>query len=124
MRGRIGLFVVIVLCALSTDSAQTQESGGKLRTKVTDALNAAAKGKCPDTILGPLVLDACEQQITRMQPALARLGAIKDLRYRGVEQLPTGVEVEVYRVVFANGEMLWMVAAGPNGKLTVLYSPG
>jgi hypothetical protein len=104
--------------------AMAQESGGKLRSTLREALVEAAKGNCPERLLGALVLDACEQQIARMKTALQNLGAIKELRYRGLEQLPTGGEAEVYRVVFANGQMVWMVAASPNGKLTVFYSPG
>ena len=105
-------------------AGQTPESGGTLRRQLTDALTQVAKGTCSETLLGPLVLAACEQQLSRMQPALQSLGAITGLRYRGVEQMPTGVQAEVYRVTFAKGQTVWMVAAGPNGKLTVLYSPG
>ncbi len=127
MNRRFRLWVAICLCLLLnlriTASAQ-DPTGGKLRGKLTDALAAVAKGNCPETLMSALLLDACEQQIDRMREALTKLGAIKELRYRGLEQLPTGVEAEVYRVVHANGQLTWMVAAGPNGKLTVFYTPG
>ncbi|MCL4813494.1 MAG: hypothetical protein KJ061_13460 [Vicinamibacteraceae bacterium] len=98
--------------------------GGLLRAKVTDALNAVARGACPEELMAPLLLDACEMQLPRMKPHLAGLGPIERLRFRGIEQMPNGVEAEVYRVVFRSGQMTWAAAAGPNGKLVVLFSPG
>jgi hypothetical protein len=115
---------IVAIVSLLSGVGNAQQSGGTLRTKVTDALSAVARGSCPETLMSALLLDACEQQLGRMQARLRDLGPIRELRYRGNEQMPNGIEAEVYRVVFTNGEMTWAAAAGPNGKLNVLYSPG
>jgi hypothetical protein len=115
---------LLVLLIGVQSEAQVDPQGGKLRTKLTDALSETAKGNCSEDLLAPMVLDACEQQLSRMKPMLESLGPIKNVRYRGLDQLPNGVQVEVYRVVFTSGQMTWVVAAGPNGKLTVLWTQG
>ncbi|HSC29934.1 MAG TPA: hypothetical protein VLD67_21825 [Vicinamibacterales bacterium] len=116
--------LLMILPVSGASGSQIDESGGTLRATLTDALTEMAKGNCSDKLIGPMILDACEKQISKLKPALQQLGEVKNVRYRGIEQLPSGVGAEVYRVVFAKGEMTWMVAAGPNGKLTVFYSAG
>jgi hypothetical protein len=103
---------------------QSNQDSGKLKDKVVAALKSVAGGTCPGDLMAILLLDQCEQQLERMQQALSSLGPIQEARYRGIEQLPNGIEAEVYRVVFTRGSMTWMAAAGPNGKLSVLWSPG
>ena len=105
-------------------TAQTDSDGGKLKDKVIAALQSTAGGTCPEKLMAVLLLEQCEQQLDRMQTALSNLGPIKEARYRGIERLPTGIDAEVYRVVFARGTMIWMAATGPDGKLAVLWSPG
>jgi len=104
--------------------AEPSPDGGKLKDKVVAALKSTAAGTCPEELMSVMLLDQCEQQLPRMQKALSDLGPIKEARYRGIEQLPNGMEAEVYRVVFTRGNMTWMAAAGPNGKLIVLWSQG
>jgi hypothetical protein len=122
--------VVVITAALAlaaSPQAWAQSTGssttGKLKTKVTDALKSIANGKCPENLMSIMLLDQCEQQLERMQSHFATLGGIKEVNYRGVEATPMG-EAEVYRVVFVKGSMQWLAAAGPNGKLNVLWSPG
>ena len=127
MKRRICVAAVVALNVLLLAGdvlAQADPAGGQNRTKVKDVLTAVAGGSCPDKLMGALLLDQCEMQLPKMSESLRRLGAIKELRFRGTDTAPTGVEVEVYRVVFANGQMTWMAATGPNGKLSVLWSPG
>lgn len=104
--------------------AQTDSGGGKLKDKVIAALQSTAAGTCPEKLMAVLLLDQCEQQLERMQSALSSLGPIKEARYRGIEKLPNGIDAEVYRVVFTRGSMTWIAAAGPDGKLSVLWSQG
>jgi len=103
--------------------AQVNQPKGQHRAKVIETLKAVAGGSCPENLMSPLLLDQCEQQLPRMQEALRRLGTIKDAQFRGVEPLQGGIEAEVYRVIFENGQMTWLAATGPNGKLNVLYAP-
>jgi hypothetical protein len=119
---RVGIWTALAV-ALIQASATAQESG-KLKDKVTASLKSVAGGSCPESLMNALLLDQCEQQLDRMQDAISKLGPIKEARYRGIERLPTGVDAEVYRVVFERGSMTWMAATGPNGKLSVLWSPG
>lgn len=118
-----GIALMIALPQTSV-RAQSSPDGGKLKDKVVAALKSTAGGTCPEELMNPTLLDQCEQQLPRMQKGLSDLGPIKEARYRGIEQLPNGVEVEVYRVVFTSGSMTWVAAAGPNGKLSVLWSQG
>jgi hypothetical protein len=121
-----GLLVVLAIGLTQTwiMAQSNQDDTGKLKDKVVAALKSTASGTCPEELMNVLLLDQCEQQLPRMKQALSSLGPIKEARYRGIEQLPNGTEVEVYRVVFTRGSMTWMAAAGPNGKLSVLWSQG
>ena len=114
----VALFAVIVFAA--TASAES----GKLEGKVVAVIKANAAGKCPADLLGPVLLDQCEQQIDRIQARLSSLGSIEEVQYKGIDQLPNGMEVEVYKVSFQKGHMLWLAAGGGNGKLNYLWSPG
>jgi hypothetical protein len=97
---------------------------GELKSKVITALRSVAGGQCPADLMAPLLLDQCEKQLGPMKSRLSELGAIKDAEYRGIEQMPNGIEAEVYKVIFVKGSMMWCAAASPNGKLSVLWSPG
>lgn len=122
---QLGAWIFMAVVSIQTSAlAQSDSDSGKLKDKVIAALQSTAAGTCPEKLMAVLLLDQCEQQLERMQPALSRLGAIKEARYRGIERFPNGVEAEVYRVVFERGSMTWTAAAGPDGKLSVLWSPG
>lgn len=112
----------VLAVALLQAPAVAQE--GVAKDTMLAALRSVAEGACPERLMNPLLLEQCEQQLGLMQQALVRMGSIQEARYRGIEQLPTGVQAEVYRVVFSRGTMIWMAALGPNGKLSVLWSPG
>ena len=118
-----GVVLAIALVQLPL-IAQSDPDGGKLRDKVVAALKSTAEGTCPEKLMNALLLDQCEQQLPRNRKALSDLGPIKEVRYRGLDTLPTGQEVEVYRITFTNGRLTWAAAAGPNGKLSVLWSQG
>lgn len=100
------------------------ETETQLGSKVVAALKSMANGKCPSDLMGPILLDQCEQQLSAMQERLSSLGTIKEAQYRGVEQLPNGAEAKAYKVIFARGTMMWLAATSSNGKLNVLWSPG
>src|SRR3954469_21130941 len=100
MRRQFLVCVIVGFCAAAT--SLSGQATGAARQKVIDALAAVAGGSCPERLMNPALLDACEQQLEKMQPALNQLGAIKEARYRGKEPLPNGADVEVYRVVFEN----------------------
>jgi hypothetical protein len=123
MTNRIACITTLFMLALLAHPAIADEKG-QLGEKVVAALKSVQDGKCPEELMGPLLLDQCEQQLDRMHQHLSSLGAIGKAEYKGVDYLPNGVEVEVYKVKFAKGTMLWLAAAGPNGKFVVLWSQG
>ena len=124
----VGALQAVVFVSVLTNAPVTQvgesKPEGRLKTKVVDALKAVAAGTCPEKLMNAVLLDACEQHLDRMKSRLRELGPIKEAKFRGLEPLPNGGEAEVYRVVFESGEMTWMAQVGPNGKLSVFWSPG
>jgi len=99
------------------------QQSGQNQQLLVQALEASAQGECPESIMSPLLVDACEQQMPTLGSSLAQLGEIRDTKYRGVQQTQAG-PAEVYRVVFQNGQMTWMINTGSDGKIVVLWSPG
>lgn len=120
---RIVFLCATLAAALMLAGAASAETG-KLEGKVVAFIKANAAGKCPADLLGPVLLDQCEQQIDRIQARLSALGSIEEVQYKGVEQFPNGLEAEVYKIVFQKGNMMWLAAGGSNGKLYYLWSPG
>jgi hypothetical protein len=114
---------LILLACLGGAPAFAKEEG-TLKAKLIAVLKANAGGECPASLMVPMLRDACEQQMTVMKKQLKKLGAIQRPQYKGNEKLPNGIETEVYRVYFENGSMLWIVAAGTDEKLAVMWSPG
>jgi hypothetical protein len=92
--------------------------------KIVRVLEANRTGECPDNLMGPILLDICEQQVHIMKKRLADLGETKRAEYKGVEKLQNGVRAEVYKIHFANGTMMWMATQDADGKLNFLWSPG
>lgn len=123
MRSRIGWIFPLVVLFLVTQPAIADEKSN-LGDKVIAALKSVQGGKCPEELMGPLLLDQCEQQLSKMQEHLSGLGPIKNAEHKGIDYFPNGVEAEVYKVRFTKGAMLWLAAAGANGKLVGLWSPG
>lgn len=128
MRHRPGRATVtlaaLVLSLAATSQLSAASSTGELKAKVIAALTSVAGGKCPEDLMGPVLLDTCEQQLEVMKARLRSLGAIKRAEYKGIETLQNGMECEAYKVFFENGTMIWLAAAGSNGKLVALWSPG
>lgn len=88
-----------------------------------EALEAAANEECPDSIMSPMLLDACEQQMPGIGRRIASLGPIQEARYRGTQPTQMG-PAEVYGVHFQHGRMTWMINTGTDGKILVFWTPG
>lgn len=99
------------------------QSDGQYRQKLLDALAEAAKGKCSQALMSPLLQETCEKQMPAMGHALQSKGAIRDAAYRGQQQVPGGM-AEVYRVKFDQGEMTWMINLQADGKIYTFWTPG
>ena len=91
---------------------------------VRQALVDASEGKCSASVLAPIVRGQCLQQMPAMGQAIAAHGEIRSVEYLGDETMPSGVSVEVYKVNFKTGSMVWTASSAPDGKLKVLWSPG
>ena len=122
MRAWIGAIAGLGL-SVAWVSAAGAESGAN-RAMLERALNASAKGECPADIMGPTLRGACLQQMPSLGQRLAALGPITKADFMGVQQMPAGPQVEVYRVIHANGSMLWSINVGSDGKIQALFSPG
>lgn len=119
--GTIHIFVVSA-AALLAASAFAQNDG-QYRKQLLDALGEAAKGRCPERLLSPMLQDTCETQMPAMGNSLRQKGAILGATYRGQQQVPGGM-AEVYRVKFDQGDMTWMINLQSDGKIYTLWSPG
>lgn len=124
MIGRSTSLVLAIAAALLLPPAPASAQEGKNAGKVRQALEAAAQGQCPATLMAPQLRGACLQQMPGLSQMITSRGALQSLEYLGDETLPTGVLVEVYRVIFEGGSMTWTAASGPDGKLNVLWSNG
>lgn len=94
------------------------------KANMIQALTASAKGECADSIMSPLLLDACEQQIAANRQVLAPLGRIVAAHFRGIQEMGNGLKAEAYRVEFERGTMMWFASLDGSGKLLVLWSNG
>jgi hypothetical protein len=114
---------VIVASVMTTALAShvwCQELGGVLKK----ALNEAAEGKCPPSLMSPLLLDACEKQMPAMGANIKQRGSITSVEFKGVQQTPSG-PTDAYRVKFSGGtSMLWLISVGSDDKILVLWSGG
>lgn len=123
MRKTVGWISTLFVLFFAAQPAVADEKGN-LGDKVIAALKSVQGGKCPEELMGPLLLDQCEQQLSKMQEHLSSLGEIKGAEYKGIDYYPNGIEAEVYKVRFTKGTMLWLASAGSNGKLVGLWTPG
>jgi bla regulator protein BlaR1 len=62
------------------------------------------------------VAQTTSQQLPRFKEAIGKLGAVQSVSFTGV--LPDGAGD--YVVKFANGDMEWRIALGPDGKILIL----
>jgi hypothetical protein len=120
---KLSVTCAILLLVLGLNPIWAAPPEGALKSKVVAALKAIAGGQCPEDLLSPVALSQCEQHLDQLRTMLSDLGPIKEAQYKGIEQLPNGVEAEVYKVIFTKRPMIWMATAGPNGKLTGLWYP-
>lgn len=115
---------VVALSALfSAVAASAQNYTPRLEQSLRNALSKVTVGSCPPELMTPMLQYQCEKQVEPMKAHLARLGPVQNITFRGTQQTPQG-PAEVYLVKFASGEMLWMVATDPDGKLNIFWSPG
>lgn len=111
--------VLIAFPALSQD-APTGEYADALQRMITET----AAGTCPEDVMGPALLAACQQQLAQMSAGLASLGAIESVTFVRSEETPNG-RVEIYTVRFASGQTLnWGIGGLQDGKYTVAYAGG
>lgn len=114
LMGTVGTRLVGIAAA-----QQTGANAGLLR----QALTAAAQGQCPATIMTVMLKATCDQQQPRMGQMLSQRGPISRTEFLGTDNTSMG-PVEVYRVHFPSGPMVWLASTGPDGKLVVLWTPG
>jgi hypothetical protein len=114
------LLIGMMIFCLGAADAQTPGQNSAL---LQNTLTAISNGSCPDSLLSPMAKYTCEQQLQAIQARLNQLGAIGSVVYSGLQYTPQG-PIESYTVKFANGQMLWLVTAGPDGKVAYFWSPG
>jgi hypothetical protein len=114
------------LCGIVLGSALIAKADekGAAKEQLIAALTGTAAGTCPEAVMSPMLLDACEQQLSANRRMLSELGKIKGATYRGLQELPQGVKAEAYRVDFEKGSMTWLASLDSEGKLLVLWSNG
>lgn len=99
--------------------AQSPSPGTEAAARRLDSESAA--GKPPYDVMTPELAAATKAQIARIQPYLAGLGPIQDVRFLGVN--PQGADV--YDIRHANGIDRWTVALNRDGKIAgALVAPG
>lgn len=103
-------------------NSTTASSGTDDIGLVRRALIASAAGRCPESVMGPLLRTACEQQMPGMGENLAARGEIMAVRYEGQQETPTG-PLSIYTVNYADSQMTWMVSKSRDGKLATFFSP-
>ena len=94
------------------------------KEKVIRALATSAQGGCAEDIMGPMLIEACEQQRARNSQMLGSLGTIVGSTFMGMQEIGRGTEAEAYRVEFERGTMIWLASVDSAGKLQVLLSDG
>lgn len=109
---------VIIFASLAIGQGAGQHSDLLRR-----ALFAISRGQCPQDLMSPLLKAQCDQQLPVMGQRLSSLGPISRTEFQGVEIGPMG-PVEVYRVFFGSGQMIWLISRSLDGKAQVLWSPG
>jgi hypothetical protein len=96
----------------------------KLESLLKSALAETAKGKCPASLMTPLLKGTCEQLMPGFGQMLTQRGDIKTLDFLGIQQSQMG-PAEVFRVNFkGGGAMMWMINTAADGKIQVFWTPG
>lgn len=94
------------------------------KEKLIQALATSAQGGCAEDIMGPMLIEACEQQRARNSQLLGSLGTIVGSTFMGLQEMGNGNKAEAYRVEFERGTMIWLASVDSTGKLQVLLSDG
>ena len=113
------MFSVLFVSSFSIATAEEGQHRSLLRT----AIEAAARGECPQKLMAPLLVSACEDQQPSIGTRINSRGKINRLKYMGNQASQMG-EAEVYRVIHERGSMTWMINTDSNGKILVFYTPG
>jgi hypothetical protein len=99
--------------------AQTASPGTEAAVRLLAAGMAA--GKPPYEAMTPELAAVTRPQVPRIQPWLAGLGPIEEVRFQGVN--PQGADVYTFR--HANGIVRWTIALNADGKIAgALVAPG
>lgn len=100
----------------AASSSSSSGSAGVDGPILRKALEAYAQGECAADMLGPQLLDACQQQISVLKSMIGSKGHITDLEFLGSKAIPGG-QAEMYRVTYEHGSQIWGIAMGPDGKV-------
>jgi len=119
---RIPIVLTAAVAALMAFPAMAQD--GQYREPLNRIITEAAGGTCPDALMAPSLLDACNSQIQGMAPALAAMGAIESMTFVGSADTPEG-PVETWAVKFAGGTTLtWVIGQMKDGKFATVAVTG
>ena len=91
--------------------AQTPAPGGEAALR--RLLGEVQQGTPNYALMSAGLANAIKQQLPTMQPALAKLGAVQSVTFKGVG--PGGADI--YEVKFANGAQEWRIWLAPDGKI-------
>lgn len=116
-------FLSLAACAAFARGALAQNASPKLESLLRRTLNAIQAGSPNYLDMEPLLADQVEQQLTPMRQRFDSLGSIRTIEFRGMQSTQAG-PAEYYRVLFDNGQMVWLINLTPAQKIGVLWSPG
>ncbi|HTJ22897.1 MAG TPA: serine hydrolase [Gemmatimonadaceae bacterium] len=91
--------------------AQTPAPGGEAALR--RLLGEVQQGTPNYALMSAGLANVIRQQLPTMQPALAKLGAVQSVTFKGVG--PGGADI--YEVKFANGGQEWRIWLTPDGKI-------
>ena len=122
MRMRL-MLASLAVAGLAATSALAEE--GVYTADLTRMVKDASDGTCTAELMAPSLLQACQQQIAAMGPALKALGAVQSVTLSKAETSGEA-RLETYVVAYENGvRLLWAIGArGADGRFSALYSAG
>ncbi len=123
LKNPIRFWILFAALLLFTSTAASAEQDGRHHDLLRNAIEAAGRGECPETLMTPLLIGACEDQQPGIGQRISSLGKIRKLRFMGIQNSQMG-PAEVYRVTHERGTMTWMINTDGNGKILVFYTPG
>jgi hypothetical protein len=91
----------VMLIASATFPAMAAK--GSYSNALRKILTQTVAGSCAADIMAPKLLNACHEQMSRLQPGLAALGPIKSITFVRAD-MHKGERMETYKVAFAKGE--------------------